>query len=213
VVSELDAAAINTWDRQPFVTTVATGSPSIIPAITEIHHNFLFADYSGVKAIDHDDGSSYYFDHDNVIVGGWLHKNFLASPGHKRTSKTLGLFSPIGMHNSGPGEQNLETENYESLTNSTILMPEGGTYLMVPACDRNLLRMYIRTGANTIFTQNVSNVTIECGGTKDPDPQQKTLTLDDWQLRGQDKGTTLTDSMPSDSEIGNMIKEWLPFVG
>ena len=97
---------------------------------------------SGVKAIDHDDGSSYYFDHDNVIVGGWLHKNFLASPGHKRTSKTLGLFSPIGMHNSGPGEQNLETENYESLTNSTILMPEGGTYLMVPACDRNLLQMW-----------------------------------------------------------------------
>ena len=46
------------WDRQPFLTTVRTGQPSLIPAINRIHHNFLFADYAGVKAIDHDDGSS-----------------------------------------------------------------------------------------------------------------------------------------------------------
>ena len=29
-----------------------------VPAMTDISRNFIFADYEGVKALDHDDGSS-----------------------------------------------------------------------------------------------------------------------------------------------------------
>ena len=35
-----DHGAINTWDRQPYVTTVATGEPSFVPAMNKFHHNF-----------------------------------------------------------------------------------------------------------------------------------------------------------------------------
>ena len=145
------------------------------------------------RIVGADDGSSYYSDHDNVIVGGWLHKNFLASPGHKHTYNTLGLFSPSGMHDSGPGYKNLDPQNYESLTNSTILMPGGGEYLVVPTCVLDV-DGFIRTGGNTIYTgSNVSanNVTIVCGGKKDPEPQQRTFTLEGWQQAGHDDGTKL----------------------
>ena len=36
---------INSWDRVPFLTTVAHGYPSYDAAYTEVHHNFIFANY------------------------------------------------------------------------------------------------------------------------------------------------------------------------
>ena len=40
-----DHAAINTWDRQGYLTDVATaGHPSFVPAVTEIHGNFIVSD-------------------------------------------------------------------------------------------------------------------------------------------------------------------------
>ena len=52
-----DHGAINSWDRQAFITTVATGQPSFIPAVTEIHHNFIVADGDADGgAVDNDDG-------------------------------------------------------------------------------------------------------------------------------------------------------------
>lgn len=68
---EGDHGAINSWDRQAFITTVATGRPSFIPAVTEIHHNFIVADGNDDGgAVDNDDGSSYYLIHHNFAVYG-----------------------------------------------------------------------------------------------------------------------------------------------
>lgn len=64
-----DHGAINTWDRQAFITKVATGQPSFIPAVTEIHHNFIVADGDADGgAVDNDDGSSHYSIHHNFAV-------------------------------------------------------------------------------------------------------------------------------------------------
>ena len=66
-----DHGAINTWDRQAFLTTVATGKPSYFPAVNTIHHNFIVSngDADG-GAIDNDDGSSYYLEHSNFCIYG-----------------------------------------------------------------------------------------------------------------------------------------------
>merc|ERR1711953_1666785 len=36
-----DHGPINSWDRQIFLTDVKDGTPSYIPALTEVHHNFI----------------------------------------------------------------------------------------------------------------------------------------------------------------------------
>ena len=53
------------------MTTVATGAPSYIPAVTEINNNFIVSngDADG-GAIDNDDGSSHYDEHHNFCVYG-----------------------------------------------------------------------------------------------------------------------------------------------
>ena len=65
-----DHGPFNSWDRQPFLTTVAHGTPSMDMAWREIHHNFFIDNYSPQENVDNDDGSRYYKTHDNVFVYG-----------------------------------------------------------------------------------------------------------------------------------------------
>ena len=71
---------MNTWDRMPFITLYDSGEPSTKPQQTlictdsvrcrEIRQNFVIANYHAVWPLDHDDGSCYYYDYDNVLVYG-----------------------------------------------------------------------------------------------------------------------------------------------
>jgi len=78
-----DHGPYNSWDRQPFLTTVRTGEPSVIPAWKDIHHNFFIDNYSPQEGIDNDDGSSYFHSHHNFLLYGrqgmkndfWGHDN------------------------------------------------------------------------------------------------------------------------------------------
>ena len=71
-----DHGPFNSWDRQPFLTTVRTGKPSMIMQWREIHHNFFIDNYSPQEDVDNDDGSCYYKTHDNFLVyGGQAMKN------------------------------------------------------------------------------------------------------------------------------------------
>jgi hypothetical protein len=65
-----DHGPLNSWDRQPFLTTVRTGEPSLVMAVREIHHNFFIDNYSPQEAVDNDDGSNYYHTHHNFLVYG-----------------------------------------------------------------------------------------------------------------------------------------------
>lgn len=59
------------WDRQAYLTTVATGEPSYRPAENEIHHNFIVSDGDADGgAVDNDDGSSFYNIHHNFCIYG-----------------------------------------------------------------------------------------------------------------------------------------------
>jgi len=65
-----DHGPFNSWDRQPYLTTVRTGKPSMVMAWRAIHHNFFIDNYSPQEAVDNDDGSSFYRTHDNFFVYG-----------------------------------------------------------------------------------------------------------------------------------------------
>ena len=63
-----DHGPYNSWDRVPYITTIRTGKPSIIPEFREITRNYIISTYSSQEAIDTDDGSAYYNTHDNFFV-------------------------------------------------------------------------------------------------------------------------------------------------
>lgn len=89
-----DHGPFNSWDRQPFLTTVKNGNPSMIMKWREIHHNFMIDNYSPQENVDNDDGSCYYHTHHNFLVYGgrgmktdfgghdnWHFNNVYAFPG------------------------------------------------------------------------------------------------------------------------------------
>ena len=66
-----DHGPINTWDRQPYLTTVLDGkTPSLVQGENFITQNLVIGNYHSLWPIDHDDGSCYYTDKYNVIVYG-----------------------------------------------------------------------------------------------------------------------------------------------
>merc|ERR1712137_1110440 len=65
-----DHGPFNSWDRQPYLTTIRTGEPSMQMAWRELHHNFFIDNYSPQEGVDNDDGSQYYHTHDNFLVYG-----------------------------------------------------------------------------------------------------------------------------------------------
>lgn len=63
-----DHGPINSWDRQPFLTTLFDGqTPSFVPRVRTIARNFIFANYGASEAVDNDDGSSWFHIHHNVF--------------------------------------------------------------------------------------------------------------------------------------------------
>mmetsp|Transcript_11415 Transcript_11415/g.33840 ORF Transcript_11415/g.33840 Transcript_11415/m.33840 type:complete len:781 (-) Transcript_11415:85-2427(-) len=65
-----DHGPLNSWDRQPYLTDVRTGSPSMIMQWREIRNNFMIDNYSPQENIDNDDGSAFFRTHDNFFVYG-----------------------------------------------------------------------------------------------------------------------------------------------
>merc|ERR1719198_1632747 len=65
-----DHGPLNSWDRQPYLTTVAHGTPSMDMAWRKIHNNFFIDNYSPQEDVDNDDGSCYYRTYDNFFVYG-----------------------------------------------------------------------------------------------------------------------------------------------
>jgi len=135
-----DHGAFNSWDRLPYLTTVATGVPSTVPKLNNVHNNFIVANYAADGGcLDNDDGSAYYAIHHNFCVYGGHKQNF---DGHdKHSSFNVYVYPQVygvkcideeqeGMdtHTSGPdGLPPLGYgESYES--NICILPSEGSPY-------------------------------------------------------------------------------------
>ena len=71
-----DNGCFNSWDRQPYLTEVRNGTPSLIQAQSNMTRNFFISNYHSIWPIDHDDGSCYYYDTYNYLIYGG-YKNYL----------------------------------------------------------------------------------------------------------------------------------------
>ncbi|CAE7521386.1 unnamed protein product [Symbiodinium natans] len=91
-----DHGPINTWDRMPFLTDIRSGmqNPSFQPALNEVRDNFIFANYGASQGIDNDDGSSFWWIHDNVFYDADGFK--MDYGGHGSTFESNLVFSKRG---------------------------------------------------------------------------------------------------------------------
>lgn len=88
-----DSGNVYTYNRLPFLTSVRTGTPSLVAADRHIRRSLFMLNYGSNWALDHDDGSSWYVDEGNVqLYSGTKHSTFRAAGHSKRTSNSLLLF-------------------------------------------------------------------------------------------------------------------------
>ena len=81
-----DHGAFNSWDRLPYLTTVADGvTATTVPAMNDVHNNFIVANYAADGGcLDNDDGSAYYS----------IHHNFCVFGGHKQVRAGSSVAAP-----------------------------------------------------------------------------------------------------------------------
>ena len=185
-----DHGPFNSWDRQPFLTTVRTEKPSMIMAWRSIHHNFFIDNYSPQENVDNDDGSSYYHTHDNFLVyatngeksdfGG--HDNFQYNNIYAYVGEGLGLMPQV------PNHPNKFYSNKVVMTGEKVGRFE---------CHGTNVSSKTELYDNRYFTP--TGEVNECG-----EP------LAQWQKEGNDKGSTVA-KLPEDKEIIQWAKTLLGF--
>jgi len=182
-----DHGPFNSWDRQPFLTTVRDGTPSMIMAWREIHHNFFIDNYSPQEDVDNDDGSAYYHTHDNFLVyGGQGMKNdFGGHDNHHYNNVYAYVGQGLGVCGQQPGHEDYYYGNRAVITGTNV----GGF-----ACTGNAKSV---VHDNQYFT--TSGKISECG-----------MDLSAWQAKGNDANSTVA-AIPADSVIIGWAKDLLSF--
>jgi len=174
-----DHGPFNSWDRQPFLTTVAHGTPSMDMAWREIHHNFFIDNYSPQENVDNDDGSRYYKTHDNFMVyGGQGMKNDFGGHDNHHTGNIYAYVGrALGVCGMLDGHEDVFTGNKVVLTSSSV----GGPQCKAPG--------KTTMGQNSYYTPD-GNVQ-ECGSS-----------LKDWQSKDKtnEPGSTVGKT-PDDATI------------
>ena len=181
-----DHGPFNSWDRQPFLTTVRTGEPSMQMQWREIHHNFFMDNYSPQENVDNDDGSAYYKTHDNVFIygGRGMKNDFGGHDNHHYDN----IYAYVG-GGMGDGAQQLEGHEDQFYGNHVVMTGTDVGSMQCGAPGKSVVHdnaYYTPTGAVT-----------ECG-----------KKLADWQAAGNDKGSAVY-SLPSDEEIFGWIRQKL----
>jgi hypothetical protein len=117
-----DHGPFNSWDRQPFLTTVRTGKPSMIMQWREIHNNFFIDNYSPQEDIDNDDGSCYYKSHDNFLVyGGQAMKNdFGGHDNHHYSNVDAYVYQSLGVTTTIAGHEDYFYGNYVVMLGTNV---------------------------------------------------------------------------------------------
>jgi hypothetical protein len=184
-------------DRVPFLTLNAfkNGTASLQPAWTTNHHNFWLLPNFGSN-IDHDDGSSYYADNYNFIVGGggWTkHSGVMQS--------AVGNIQLLMSDDKSTGGKCASVKATDTYVNNTCITTTT-TVESVDHCPPLKVNGAVIAG-NRYFVPN-GTATISCGG--------KTLSLAEAAAKGVDVGATTEplEKLTSDEVLG-LAKELLGF--
>jgi len=156
-----DHGPFNSWDRQPYLTTVRTGKPSMIMAWREIHHNFLIDNYSPQENVDNDDGSGYYKTHANFMVyGGQGMKNdFGGHDNHHYNNVYAFVQQAMGVTNTIKGHEDWFYNNKAVLTGTNV----GGVQCKEPSTKLADNQYFTSTGNITECGKALTTLQIETG--------------------------------------------------
>eukprot|EP01111_Echinosteliopsis_oligospora_P012301 TRINITY_DN4197_c0_g1_i1.p1 TRINITY_DN4197_c0_g1~~TRINITY_DN4197_c0_g1_i1.p1 ORF type:complete len:808 (-),score=212.17 TRINITY_DN4197_c0_g1_i1:52-2475(-) len=188
-----DHGPFNSWDRQPFLTTVADGTPSLNPAYSHIHHNMFICNYYSQACIDNDDGSTFYMNYNNFEVYG-CHKDYFA--GHNKFTFDTVLAFPVCWGYSCAFYTEFVPGYVDGLYNVSCIMSNNNPYASLTGDAWNQAEQLPVMHDNKIYNTDVS-LTISVNG--------QTISEADWQAKGNDLGTTVYP-VPSDDEIISMGK-------
>jgi len=174
-----DHGPFNSWDRQPFLTTVANGTASLNPAYTLVHHNMFICNYGSEACIDNDDGSTFFKNYNNFEVYG-CHKDYFA--GHNKYTYDSVLVYP-NCWGYGCGFTTEFVSGYvDGVWNVSCIQGNDRPYITINDVDpKNLDKAKLPiTHDNKIYNAK-GEITVKVGST--------TLNEQQWQALGQDTNT------------------------
>jgi len=182
-----DHGPFNSWDRQPFLTTIRDGTPSMTPAIRNIHHNFFIDNYSPQENVDNDDGSAYYDTHDNFFVygGNGMKNDFGGHDNYHHGNIYAYVGQAIGFYDA-PMLDGHEDKFYD---NKVVMT--GTNFGSFTCTGQGATQVH-----NNQYFTSTGNMT-ECG--KD---------LDVWQAAGHDQSSSVAKT-PESAQIINWAREKL----
>lgn len=197
-----DHGAFNSWDRLPYITDVRDGTPSSVPAVNNVHRNFIVANYAADGGcLDNDDGSSYYDIHHNFCVFGGHKSDFDGNK--KRSFNNIHVYPSVyGTTCLNIGAQGPPPKGYaEAYFNNTCILPEAGDlYLNVYSFELNDPAAFndgLILDGNVIYAPGSSATVLTSGGKK--------TSFADFQKDGFDQQSQIKDADKINAAI---IVQW-----
>ena len=200
-----DHGPFNSWDRQPYLTGVKNGTPSLMPAQSNLTRNFFINNYHSTWPIDHDDGSCYYYDTYNYLVYGG-YKNYLGHskivkynyyiyPDGDTGSEKVGTFfqKPYCANSDGASKDSLPSGWGEVWVNNTCIIGNPNIYEFSSCTSTGDNTGLIPFTANNTFYAPNEDIYINCGTVK--------WSLADFQKEGYDIGSQVHDPVSYDTII------------
>ena len=201
----VDHGPFNSWDRQPYLTKVKDGTPSLTPAQSNITRNFFICNYHAIYPIDHDDGSCCYHDTYNYLVYGGYKNNLGYNKSVKHNTYIYpdainyynfldfdyGVFlKPFCAWSSGDFPAN----SVDMWTNNTCIIGTPNIYEFLSCNDyRNNAQRIPFTAYNSLYAPD-KDVYIQC--------EFERWSLQEFQDKGHGIGTQVQNPVDCDTVVG-----------
>ena len=191
----IDCGPFNFFDRVPYITRLFDGvTPSLKPAMSYIHNNFIITNYHSVWPLDHDDGSCYWEDTNNFLVYGGYKNNL----GHSKTTLNNTYIYPDADHHNIKEMfipwPYCATDIFAALddsgwgevwANNKCVIGNPNIYLFTSCNDVLDDHGLVPLTFNNEFFAPGEDIYIQCGDSK--------LTLEEYQALGFDVGSIVHD--------------------
>lgn len=141
--------------------------------VADIHHNFLIDNYSPQENVDNDDGSAYYYTHDNFLVyGGQGMKNdFGGHDNHHYNNIYAYAGRAMGVTNTLSGHEDYFYGNKCVLTKTDV----GGVQCKDPKTQLHDNQYFTSTGDITICGKSLSDSDMDPHSTVSKTPGDDTI--------------------------------------
>mmetsp|Transcript_13494 Transcript_13494/g.43960 ORF Transcript_13494/g.43960 Transcript_13494/m.43960 type:complete len:829 (-) Transcript_13494:128-2614(-) len=190
-----DHGNFNSWDRQPYASSTDVDAQSSSELPSTIEKSFVFNNYHSEWPLDHDDGSAYFVDSDNVVLWGGV-KNY---KGYRKTTKDS-LYVNVDL--GAQGDRGCAMDDSEGALdvytkNVCITTAAGNKLVSSKVCDPTDLNATMPLASANAYYAPDASLRVPCG---DDD-----WSFADYQSRGMDAGSTLKE-LPSKDDILSWVR-------